>query len=223
MLDAELAQFKNDFAGNVNQVKSAVDRLEWTGITDVTLFDPIAERLKSNYLDAAPASMELNSWLVKPLGLSGQEKYQALFAQIMQEIQLKQLYNHTTKAAKRQPEFQRWNAIIAANNSEAKTQDELNRVRLHNMLMSNETVLQGAATEIIHSKYSADLPLLQKIHSVLSASYRQEDKVPALNWMCRTLGESGIEEFKPTLQTIADDPLAHKKVRAYAKKYLIAK
>ena len=45
VLTEELSQLQADFAGNVVQVKSGIDKLECTGISDVAFFDKIADRI----------------------------------------------------------------------------------------------------------------------------------------------------------------------------------
>ncbi len=222
VLTEELSQLQADFAGNVVQVKSGIDKLEWTGISDVALFDKIAERIQKNYKDESELALELNSWLVKALALSGQVKYQTLFTEILNGDTHQKLLKHTEKAAKRLPEFQRWNPIISAHTETSSSLDELNRMRTLNMLNSSDAELASAGTRKIYNKYTRDLAMVSKVNELLLANYKKpasEEQLDTLAWMCRTLGESGIKEFKPTLEAISQDPSTPKKLVKYAAKY----
>jgi hypothetical protein len=222
VLSAELSQLQADFAGNVVQVKSGIDKLEWTGISDVALFDKIAERIQTNYKDESELALELNSWLVKALALSGQAKYQTLLNEILSGDAHQKLQKHTATAAKRLPQFQRWNPIISAHTETASSLDELNRARTLNMLNSSDAELASAGTRKIYNKYTRDLAMVGKVNELLLANYKtpaSEAQLDTLAWMCRTLGESGFKEFKSTLETIAQDSGAPKKLVKYANKY----
>ncbi len=222
VLNEELSQLQADFSGNVVQVKSGIDKLEWTGISDVALFDKIAERIQKNYKDESELALELNSWLVKALALSGQVKYQTLFNEILSGDVHKKLQKHTATAAKRLPEFQRWNPIISAHTDTATSLDELNRKRTLNMLNSSDAELASAGTRKIYNKYTRDLTMVSKVNELLLANYKKpatEEQLDTLAWMCRTLGESGFKEFKSTLEAISQDPSAPKKLVKYAAKY----
>jgi hypothetical protein len=222
VLEEELSQLHSDFAGNVAQVKSGIDKLEWTGISDVALFDNIAERIQANYKDNSEVTLELNSWLVKALALSGQAKYQPLLDEILSGSTHPKLKKHTATAAKRLPEFQRWNPIISAQTQTVSSVDQLNRMRILNMLNSSDAELTSAGTRKIYHSYTRDLAMVNKVNDLLLARYKtsaSEEQLDALAWMCRTLGESGFKEFKPTLETISKDPSTPKKLVKYAAKY----
>lgn len=220
-LDAEIAGLKQQFTGTPRDVSSATHRLEWTGISSPELFDDIAKRLEAGYTDNTQYSTELNSWLVKSLALSGNEKYLPLINTIATHKDSKKLSKHTATALANFAKFQRWNPIIAANNDTAKTQQDLDRIRTLNMLNSNDGELMEAGTKITARHYIKEEDFIGKVHSLLLTNYQttDRDKIQAVEWMCRALGESGNSEYKATLDKIAADSSAGKSVRKYAAKY----
>ena len=63
---------------------------------------------------------------------------------------------------------------------------------------------------------------MDEVHKILAAQYKNStnpEHLDAMAWMCRTLGESGNSKYRGTLEQIAQDNAAHKKVRKYAEKY----
>lgn len=222
VLDAELKQLKEDFAGDINQIKSAMDRLEWSGISDTGLFDAIAARLQAGYTDSSKIGLESNSWLVKALALSGQDKYRPLLDTIVQAKELKKLTRHTQGALKDLGDFQRWNPVIAANNERAGSPAELKKIRTLNMLHAKDADLSSVGTRRVYHSYTQNVEMVGEVNNLLLSSYASattDEQIDALAWMCRTLGESGIKQYKPTLERIANDEAANKKLRKYATKY----
>ncbi|HWV16410.1 MAG TPA: hypothetical protein VN030_13335 [Cellvibrio sp.] len=221
VLEAEIAGLKQQFAGTPRDVSRAVHSLEWTGISNPELFDDIATRLEAGYGGTSKYALELNSWLVKSLALSGNEKYLPLMNTIAARKDIKKLNRHTINSLENFAKFQRWNPIIAANNETAKTPQELNRLRTLNMLNADDGELMERGAKIISRQYMQEKELIDTINSVLLANYQttDSDKKQAVEWMSKILGESGKHEYKTTLDKIAGDSSASRKIRNDAAKY----
>jgi hypothetical protein len=225
VLDAELNSIKQEVAGELPQVLTAIDRLEWSGISDTDVFDILAARLETNYSNNGTAAQELNAWLAKALSLSGQEKYEILLNNILASKTSKKLRRHVEIAGERLRQHKRWNPIIAKNNHLANTQQELVEMRTLNMLRSTNYELATAGARLVHNRYRDNAVLMAEVQKILAAEYRSSRHPAHLDtmaWMCRALGESGDSQYKALLTQIANDKATHKKIKRYAKKYALA-
>jgi hypothetical protein len=221
-LDTEKKQIKEYMSGNAAQIKKGIDLLEWTGISDPTIFDPMMERLKSNFMDSSKMGIETNAWLAKGIALSGNVQYKAELEAIFQSEAHKKLRKHVRTAIVRLDQFTVWNPIISANNSSAKNQTELDDIRLMNMLNSRRGDLLGTATRKIYFNYVSNTKYTDLISEELRSNYltaSTDDEVDAYSWMCRTLAETGNKAYKPILDEVASNPKTHKKLAKYATKY----
>lgn len=223
VLEAELEGLKSAFAGDVKQIRAAIDKLEWSGISDPSVFDVAAERLKANYTSQSSSALEQNAWLAKGIALSGNPKYQPLFDEILaMRTRKRKLRNYVELASQQLAINQRWNPVIAKDNHLAASQAELDRLRIKNMLDSQVPDLASAGARRIYYQHKTDVELVDTVHKILAAQYKSSsnrEHLDAMAWICRTLGESGNITYKATLEQIAKDNAAHKKVRKYAEKY----
>ena len=222
LLDSELEQFKKDFSSNDASIAGLFQRLSWTGITDSSLFEMIKARVQNSYMDTNEATVETNAYLVRTLALSGNEKYKEFFTFIQRSEAPKKLRRHAKMAAHRIDGFTRANAIIAQNNEKAVTQDELNKLRISNMIGSTFIEVAGEGARRVNDFYRTDPTLVGEVNKALLDSYKgafDDESIDALTWMCRVLGNSGYKEYKSTLNEISANASAHKKVRSAAKKY----
>jgi hypothetical protein len=222
VLDAELNRFKKDIASENSDALFAAQRLKLTGISDAALFDAIAERLKNNYMSERKSDLELNYWLVRSLAFSGQEKYAEVCTQIFHSEAPKRLRQHAKLSLLEFPQYKIANPVIAANNQKATSQEELNKIRLLNMINDSGDFLPREGASRIFDQFRNDLTVVTAVNNVLLSTYKNapsNERVGALNWMVRIIGESGFKEFKPTLEQVANDPLTHKKLKKYAVKF----
>lgn len=223
VLETELQHLKFAFTGNTGRVRAAIEKLEWTGISDPDIFDVAAKRLEANYTSQSSGDVDLNAWLAKGIALSGNPKYQPLFDKILaMKTRKRKLRNYVALASQQLVINQRLNPIIAKDNHLATSQEELDKLRIRNMLESQEPELISAGTRRIYHQYVTEVELTDMVHDKLAAQYKSStnpEHLDAIAYMCRTLAESGNSKYKPTLELIAKDNAAHKKVRKYAKKY----
>ena len=222
LLQAEIDELKAGFAGNVAQVRAAIDKAEWTGMTDPAVFEPVAERLKAGYQGTSAPELELNSWLAKALALSGDAKYRPLFEEILVSQAKGKLKRHVETAKERLAQFERWNPVIAKDNHLATSREELAILRVANMIEASDPELSSAGIRRVYHAYLDKPALLDKVNQKLLAEYKTEGSaahLDALAWACRTLGESGASQYKSTLEQIEKDKATPKKIARYAKKY----
>lgn len=222
LIAAEKEEIKKNFTGGSAQVKKAIDLLEWTGISDPSVFTTPAERLKAGYMSESKVDLETNSWLAKGLALSGDPKHKELLNNIFNSEAPKKLRKHVKIALNRIDQFTVWNPIISAGTDAAKSQTELDLLRIKNMFNSNRGDLMGVATRKVYFNHVANLELTNMLSIKLKEKYASAstaDDVDAYSWMCRTLAESGNKEYKTILEEVANNPQTNKKLAKYAKKY----
>lgn len=221
-LDTEKKQIKEYMSGNAAQIKKGINLLEWTGISDPAIFDPMMERLKTNQTDSSKVGIETNAWLAKGIALSGNAQYKPQLDAIFQSEAHKKLRKHVKTAIVRLDQFAVWNPIISANNASAKNQAELDHVRLMNMFNSKRGDLMGTATRKIYFNYVSNTEYTDLIAEKLKSNYLSAstaDEIDAYSWMCRTLAETGNKSYKPVLDDVANNPKTNKKLAKYATKY----
>lgn len=220
-LSDQIAGLKNDFTGDLYQVKKAVNQLEWTGIADESLFDQIAQRLESNKADVSKPGAELNAELVTALGLSGLSKYDAVLQQYEQDTSLKKLSKFSHSAREKLIVFSSANPIISKNNESATTTKELDRIRALNMIKSSNARLIERGARVVSENFQQDDELIKAAYDTLVGMYKTaktSDETDAAAWLCKIVGRSKKPEFTAILTTIAEDKSVASNIVKYAKK-----
>lgn len=220
-LSDEISNLKNDFAGDQYQVKKATDKLEWSGISDESLFDQIAQRLETTKTDVSKEGAELNANLATALGLSGLPKYDAALQQYEQDKSTKKLAKYARSARVKLTQFANYNPVISQNNQNAATEKDLERLRTLNMLKSSYPQLIERGARVTSERYQQDEELLHAAHQTLLGLYKTaktSQETDAAAWLCKILGRSKKPEFTQTLLNIAADKSVAGNIVKYAKK-----
>lgn len=210
--------FKKTSRGNV---KSIVDSLYWSGITDTRLYDMIEAELKKNYMRDHKVNLEINSWLVKALAASGNRKYLKIMDEISASEAHKKVKKHTANAVKMLGEYARWLPIMnkGVSGLPVSKRDE---ARIKNMLGSRDSeLIRIGAKRVYHSNID-NKTLLSLVEKNLLENYNKSDDkthVDAMAWLIKTLAQSGNLKYKASLAKIVQES-NNNKIRKYAKKYM---
>lgn len=221
VLDAELEKFKSDFGSKTDDLNVLFKRLSWTGITDPSLYDIMKERIQKNYMNKTENGIEANAFLIRSMALSGDMKYYDFFIYILKSDAPKKLRRHAKMAAHRIKGFTVSNPVIARNNEKATTQDELNRMRVLNMISSDVGELAAAGANHVHEEYPNDLKMVSAVNDRLLSSYsgkHEDDDLRALTLMCVVVGNSGFTQYKSTLDKISNAANVQTKLKSAAKR-----
>jgi hypothetical protein len=221
VLAKEKEEIKKHFSGSPAQIKKAINQLEWTGISDPDLFVVIVTKLNDGYLSKSRVDVEVNAWLAKGLALSGDPQYKKLLSTISVSGAPQKLRKHVKRALKRIDKFSTWNPIIAQNNDYAKSQTELDYIRITNMLNSRRGDLMSVGARKVYYNFSDNVDLTNMISITLSEKYAMPstpDEIDAYSWMCKVLAETGNKEHKALLDKIANDRRVSEKLERHAKK-----
>jgi hypothetical protein len=219
----ELARFQRYFErGAGSGVRGIVDEMAWKGVTDVALYDTMADSIREAMYDRDDATVEQTSWLVKALALSGNKKYAPLMNEIIEGDAHKKLKKHTRIARDRLFDYERWLPTLNAGTESAETRQELDRKRITNLLSSGDSELVRVGAKRVYIAHGGDPVLQEAVASVLMKRYERDssDKVhiDSIAWLCKALAESGSGKYASMLDRVAEDA-PNKKVRKQARKY----
>lgn len=205
----------------------AIGELEWTGISDERVYDPIAARVKQALEESGGRPSKLSSsridelsWYAKALGLSGNAKYRPLLEKLVQSDS-NTLNYHAEKGVEFLEQFSEWNPIIAEGVEDAPP-GKLGEWRARNMLQSDIPELIRVGAKRIYHEYPWEQDLLQTANGILLEHYENPGDglmIDALAWICKALGRSGEDAYRQTLEKVVESsPSA--KLRKYARKSL---
>lgn len=222
-LDAEIARYREIFSGSsFSAKKAALHDLAWAGVSSAEVYDPLQETLLAGYNipDSNKAQVEQISWLAKGIAVSGNAKYQATLATMLEGTPSKKLKKHITTALQRLPNYEIWNPVISANLVEAPA-GRLGQARALNMLDSDIPELIRAGAKLVRRDYSGEADMLAAVNASLLKNYTRmldnKAQVDAINFLIRTLGEAGDSSYRPTLEKVMLS--GNKKNAKYAKKF----
>lgn len=201
--------------------KDICNKLQWSGISDTTLFDIIDKKLSSLFPTAkGRTDIDRAAWYAKALGTSGQEKYLTTLESMAHasEKSNKKLIKYAREGIALQKKYVIWNPIISDRTKfiEGKT-DEVNRFA--NMLKSDIWELRVIAAKRISYQKLNNTYLYELLETVILNEYQKEysDKrsIDNFNWITGTLSRSANKKYLPTLEMLAKDG-SHSKIRFYA-------
>jgi len=212
-------------SGNWVSVRSVMEDLSWSGIRDETLFDQIASELKGSYLETDGPTVERASWLAKALALSGNVKYRELLEEIRDSSAHKKVKKHVEIAIGRLSNYESWAPIIGANLDSAKTAEELDAMRIKNMIEAEDPILVRMGVKRVYYDFRVVESLQDIVETRLinfaTIDRQGKEEIDAIAWMAKTLAASGLPKYRAALGELTKSSYP-KKVRKYAKKYLEA-
>ncbi|VUD68862.1 hypothetical protein TDB9533_04221 [Thalassocella blandensis] len=212
-------------SGKPTMLKEAAQNLEWAGLDDPRIFDPIEQEVlalhaKGEQLDKY--QMDLMAWLIKALSFSGQDKYLATVEKVAKENDLPKVKKYAKLAQPNFPQYKKWNPII--NSVEKYNEKETAEInRFANMLRSDDFELMRLAAKRIHYKHIYNPFLLsvlaEKVKAMVSHEPQNGTETDAIAWMTKALAGSREEQYKPVVEDMAKNA-KYAKLKSYAKKYL---
>ncbi len=200
----------------------AVRALEWLGLSDPRVFDPVEKNLLARQGDDSKEGADYAGYLARALGYSGQEKYRATLTQVAAGAASKKLRRHAQNALHDLDAYLRWNPLIANTASDdAGKPVEVNA--LANMLRSDEPGLHRLAAKRIYQVRIRDPDLLglleTQARSAATRPVAPGDELDTAAWLLKALAATGLPQYQPILATAAASG-GHPKLRKYAEKYL---
>jgi hypothetical protein len=224
-LNEELEDYKVIFEQDNKTLQiSTAKKLEWSGFSDVSLFDIIEKNLLTELNSESKQSkfdLEYLSWLAKALAFSGQPKYISTLTQVIDGDFHKKLRKYATQSLGSLPHYTQWNKLII---SEEKWNDQVSNDvnRFISMIQSKNIRLITLASKRVYGTHEKNDLLLDAFETELLTNYENaHDRHEIKAWAFTMKAIAGFrqEKHKKTLQLISESAKS-KKLRRYAKKYL---
>ncbi len=200
-----------------------LQRLQWSGLSDPRLYDPIEQRLLDQYLEdnLNKPDIGLLSHLSRALGYSGNKKYIATLSEVENNSAQKKIRKHARKAQIQLTRFEAWNRLIADSDYPVEGKDVEIAMYMKMMNTDDPQVQRLSARAIFHQRLQ-DSDLLALVAKKVEGSFLDPalsgDAQDAVAWMCKAIGQSGTPEYSDLLsRVVAETP--HKKIRKHASKY----
>ncbi len=218
--DDDAAPYIKIFAGDKSLHHTITEDVEWMGLSDPKLFDPIEQRLLSEYEHAKIYSAERNriARYIKDLGYSGQSKYIPTLKIMAADVTYER---YAESALKDNIRYQKWNSIISNRaNFDEKNSDDANRVA--NMLRADDLELNALGARQVYFKFFKNAYLVDLLAQKVKASYMLAEDAPgelaqAVAWMVRGLSSARDEKYYALVLKIESDA-PNKTVRKHAGK-----
>ncbi|VAW90117.1 hypothetical protein MNBD_GAMMA17-1643 [hydrothermal vent metagenome] len=223
---ADAAEFESEIKGYQKTLekgsfvskKRAIGELEWLGISDERVYEPLEELILAEIMTADRKVAKQVTYYIKGLSFSGNKRYHATLKKVVDEAENRHLIKHSLKAIARLDNHILWNPVIAADLDKAAA-GENDIWRVKNMLSSDMVELQRVGVKRVYREFGSDPLLLATVKELLLAGYKKSDKsrahIDLMAWSCKVLGASGDTAFLEVLQEVADNA-EHKKVKKHA-------
>ncbi|MCF6324773.1 MAG: hypothetical protein L3J89_10720 [Gammaproteobacteria bacterium] len=224
MADAE--EFENEIkhyqkifeTGSFVSKKRAIGELEWLGISDERVYEPLAELILAEIMTTDRTVAKQVTYYIKGLSFSGNKRYHTTLKKVVDEAANRHLIKHSLKAMGRLDNHIQWNPVISGGLDKVATgENDMQRVK--NMLSSDIRELQRVGVKRVYYAFGNDAVLLAAVKDFLLAGYKSPDSdkihIDLMAWLSKALGASGNADFIEVLQEVADNA-EHKKVRKHA-------
>jgi len=221
-IDKELSNYISVINGaDFEAAKLAMETLRWSGISDDSVYQPIADKLSK--IKESKDDRKKAAWYAKVLGFSGNEKYRPMLESVLvgdspknvkkyAKIGLKHLNNHRT-----------WNAIISKGTVSAPS-GKLEQTRIANMLRAPNYELMRLGAKRVANTFKGEESLIDIAAERVSKEWSSADEnngpqIDGIAWLLKAVGTSRQTTHKPLLENI-EAQTDNKKIKKYATKAL---
>lgn len=202
------------------QVKLRVQKIKWSGINDVELFDNIEVLLLAS---TGETSSESKAWLLQALAFSGHEKYRPTLTKFVSDSESKKVRRHASKSLDILSQFSSWNRVIQADNA-GLNRVELDNKRMENTIRSDDMVLVRVGASRLYKIKDPQLAIYGEVAKKIEDNYLRTlangDTADAVAWLCKAISVSGDTQYIALLERVANANV-HRSVKKWAKKSLL--
>ena len=209
--------------GSTSQKVEMLKQLQWSGLTDPRLYDPIEAQVRAQYLSKNLDKNQINvaAHAIRALGYSGNDKYRETLAQVQTGAGERKLRSHAKKALIQLEKFNLWNMKIGLSDYPVEGKD-VQTATYMKMLAIDDFAVQRLAARAIFHQYLRDPDMIALAAQKLEQAYAQpglsKDAQDTVAWLCKAVGRAGPLEHGALLRRVAADS-PYKKVRKHAQKY----
>jgi hypothetical protein len=196
--------------GSSTEIIVAAKRISSAGYVDSAVYSKIATILKDNYASVGndPIAVDEMSWLCKALSSSGMQEYKLIVSEVARNSKNGKLRGYAQRSLDMFEEYAERNQIMSVkegNDHELSQEDN----RLINMLRSDKVLLVRDASKTIFRSLSTDDKVYDVAAEVLVSLYAAPPQHRAtrdtLAWLCKALGHSGEQKYRPVLEQIVNE------------------
>jgi hypothetical protein len=215
--DKDVESFSAAFSGgNEKALDEALIRLQWAGITDPRIFDPLVEKIKQN--NKKP---KILATYVQALTYSGSPQYRVFLEQLsLDRAQSSSVRDEAKNGLMLVNKYQQIAEYMATDTEKATTYKELWATRYKNGLAVDDRVrMRWAARDLylfplgVEGFDVAKKTLEANIYNTIDDDY----KIDAFAFLCKALGLSRNADYKDVLVQLANNS-PNKKLAEYAER-----
>lgn len=211
--------------GNHEDKIQMIERLQWSGLTDRRMYDPLESRLRFAAMQSDKnmnkQERALIGHMIRALGYSGNERYRNMLINYKDFSASNKFRGYARKALAQLDQFKQWNQLIADSNFSVNSKP-VEITTYMKMLSTNDVMVQRLAARAMFHERQQDKDLLALAADKLEGLYlrRGLDKQAqdTVAWLCKAVGENGNWEYSDLLSNVARNS-PYKGVRKHAKKY----
>ncbi|HEX5055470.1 MAG TPA: hypothetical protein VFX02_03130 [Gammaproteobacteria bacterium] len=220
---AELRSYKDAFRkdGAPRVQKNVCNALQWSGISDVELYDLIEQRLneildKFAHGSRSSEDLETAAWYAKGLAASGMDKYLPVLRR-MAGSRHQKLANYAEDSIPRIESYKKWNPIISDEKNFRSDQPLLIN-RIANMLRSDDSRLKLVGLKKLREDSMDSEYLFDIIRDDLMAGYKKAHAdradVAVFELEVGILGDSGNRKYYDSLKQVYSETKSREKLRS---------
>ena len=210
--------------GNSGQRARAAKSISTSGLTDKRLFDIINERLLNGYKVEDDSRNHISEmvWYCKALASSGRMEYRSTIEQVAVSSNNRKLSKHAWKNVHLFAVFAERNELMKDKSFADKGLSPDMALSIA-MIKSDVLRFRKDGVKKLIKRRPADNEIYgiinEEIIKNLDSLSNDRDYIDMMAWLCKALGESGMPQYRETLQKVFDES-GNGKLKKYAKKSL---
>ena len=187
--------------------KDVTKLIKWSGHSRDEIFAIAQARLLNDYnitkgKKRGRRFIEINSWRLQLLGISGNEKYRETITRFTKTKISKKLQRHANNSLLFLDDFSRWNTEIAKNLAET-SKEQLELVRVSNMINSQDFKLVRAGASTVYHRHFKDPQFTDLAYTKLKTLYLSTEtdnrQADAAAWLAKAIGKSENKDYSDFL------------------------
>ncbi len=211
--------------GSYESKVQMLERLQWSGLTDRRLYDPLESRLRFAAMQSDKnmnkKERALIGHMIRALGYSGNERYRSMLINYKDFSASNKFRGYARKALAQLNQFKHWNQLVADSNFSVNGKP-VEITTYMKMLNTDDVMVQRLAARAIFHERQKDMDLLALTAEKLEGLYMRQgldrDAQDTVAWLCKAVGEYANWHYEELLSKVAKNS-PYQGVRKHAKKY----
>ncbi|MFT7561329.1 MAG: hypothetical protein ACI93R_003255 [Flavobacteriales bacterium] len=197
---------------------SILRKIQGSGHSNSELFELINNSLMDEYSSRSNEISELNSWRVKALAFSGEEKYRKTIAEVVNNSKSRKVKRYAKQSLAILSDYTRWNPVIVNGLSSYEGQ-LLDSKRIENMLTAKDYRLKRFGAMRVIDRHVHDTEIIEFVVSLVERDYEKISgngvEADSIAWLCKVLKYTYNLKHLPLLETVrSNSPSKHVRTEA---------